>query len=324
MTPLRSRSAILWSASAVCILTLGLAWFLIAPHTPALRAAETRAAPPSTSSRPADPRSLNIISANVRFADPDDGINLWNNRRALLVATLQDHNPDIIGCQEVTPAQATYLLKELKGFSFAKDNHADLLSAPAGLMGVMNMLFYRADRFTLLATADGPLRPEAPQSVATENAYYTLAVLADRNHLFPDLIVIDTHLRHGVANAAASAQKIHTLIAAQRKTYPKAQAIVLGDMNHGRGTPVYDALLGPKDGGDPLIDTFDYTTKPAAERWGTYHAFAGKPLADLPSDLIFISPALNSTPATILRDHTPPPDNRYPTDHFLVLTTLTP
>ncbi len=96
-------------------------------------------------------------------------------------------------------------------------------------------------------------------------------------------------------------------------------------MNHSRGTPVYAALIGPNEGeeggSDPLADTFDYQQKPANERWGTYHAFTGRPTADFPSDLILVTPGLKYTPAAILRNHTPA--DRYPTDHFLVLTILT-
>ena len=44
---------------------------------------------------------------------PDDGVNVWPNRRELLVKTLLKYDADLIGCQEVSPAQGAYLIKEL-------------------------------------------------------------------------------------------------------------------------------------------------------------------------------------------------------------------
>ncbi len=61
----------------------------------------------------ADTQKLCVMTANVRFSDPGDGVNVWANRRELLVKTLLKYNADIIGCQEVTPAQGAYLIKEL-------------------------------------------------------------------------------------------------------------------------------------------------------------------------------------------------------------------
>ncbi len=200
----------LWVAGAAVVAVGALLWLLTAPRAASLDAAQPLDPPPATATRPSDPHTLRIISANVRYADPDDGPNAWPLRRAFLVATLQAQNPDLIGCQEVTPAQATFLIKELHGFAFLPNAHD---SPPAtslfstSLIGALNTLFYRTDRFDLLSTTDGPLRPDAPQPNATENAFYTLAVLADRDHIFPDLIVIDTHLRHGVPNATIGAQK---------------------------------------------------------------------------------------------------------------------
>ncbi len=69
--------------------------------------------PPSATVAIRDTNKLTVMTANVRISDPGDGVNVWANRRELLVKTLLKYDADIIGCQEVTPAQGAYLIKEL-------------------------------------------------------------------------------------------------------------------------------------------------------------------------------------------------------------------
>src|SRR5678816_4825230 len=56
---------------------------------------------------------LSAMTANVRLDMPKDGDNKWTNRRALVVKTFLKYQPDVIACQEVSPAQGAYLNKEL-------------------------------------------------------------------------------------------------------------------------------------------------------------------------------------------------------------------
>src|SRR5947209_7764076 len=107
-----------------------------------------------------DPLHLRVMTANVRISMPEDGINAWPNRRELLVKTLLKHNADVIGCQEVSPAQGAYLIKELSAWythypragvgkiEGDTGTHAsELLGAVTASFASLNTLFYRTDRF---------------------------------------------------------------------------------------------------------------------------------------------------------------------------------
>lgn len=290
------------------------------------------------------PEILRVLTANIRLPSSDDSQNTWVERRELLLRTLLAQDPDIIGMQEVGPGQTAYLLNNLKDFELVNRNekpttsNATTSSDKAGesggegnlfgmglapmddLMGTLNQLYFRKDRFHLLEAQGGPLRPGVTQVSLSENTFYTLAVLEDTKKVFPTLLVVDTHLRHGEANAVLCAKKIHEILTKMQVKYPGAQMVVMGDMNHDRTSLVYQALEGKKTA-LTLRDTFDYPTRPKTETWGTYHAFSGKPAGEWPIDLIWVSAGLANFPATIVRDKDEV-TGRFPSDHFFVKTTL--
>lgn len=41
-----------------------------------------------------------VMSYNIRYDNPEDGVNSWDNRKADLVAMLQQTHPYILGIQE--------------------------------------------------------------------------------------------------------------------------------------------------------------------------------------------------------------------------------
>ena len=49
--------------------------------------------------------TINVVSFNVRYNSPDDGINIWENRRDWVAGAMRFYEADLIGGQEVTYAQ---------------------------------------------------------------------------------------------------------------------------------------------------------------------------------------------------------------------------
>ncbi len=44
---------------------------------------------------------LKVMSYNIRYNNPDDGVNAWPNRKARVLGLIQKHQPDVMGLQEV-------------------------------------------------------------------------------------------------------------------------------------------------------------------------------------------------------------------------------
>lgn len=61
---------------------------------------------------------LNILSYNIRYNSPNDGINQWDFRKETIVNYLKKNNPDVIGMQEVLNDQLVYLTDKLSDYFF--------------------------------------------------------------------------------------------------------------------------------------------------------------------------------------------------------------
>jgi endonuclease/exonuclease/phosphatase family metal-dependent hydrolase len=59
---------------------------------------------------------LKVCSFNIRFDNPNDGFNNWENRRRNVVIFLGVEQPDIIGFQEVLLNQLEYLELRLPNY----------------------------------------------------------------------------------------------------------------------------------------------------------------------------------------------------------------
>jgi endonuclease/exonuclease/phosphatase family metal-dependent hydrolase len=268
---------------------------------------------------------VKVLTANINLLRPNEGIHSWQNRRAELVKVLDQINAGIIGMQASTPAQTAWLITHLPAYGHFPDGaaiHRNLATALAGPLSTWNQIWYHRRRFQFIAGTYGMVRPNHPQNNPTENTYFSLAVLRDRAGYFPDLIVLDVHLRHWEINAVKSAEKLHTILLTWHKRYPAAQVILLGDMNHSRSQhAIYQALLGNASN-VPLVDTFDYALHKPGQQWGTWENYTHHVYSPWPTDLIFVSPQLAHWPAQIIQYHVRPA--QYPSKHLFVLTVLQP
>jgi endonuclease/exonuclease/phosphatase family metal-dependent hydrolase len=313
----------------IIIALLGFwAWSLSASHAPA---AATAALPAPDASH------LTVITANVRISEPDDGVNIWPNRRDLLVKTLLKYNPDLVGTQEVSPAQGAYLIKELTPWfthypragvgtieGTGNSGTSQLLGEVTASFASLNTLFYRTDRFDQIDGTAGLVLPDQPQSNPAENTFFTEAILKQKSD-GKLLIVIDTHIRHQQDFAVKCALKLRQNLAATLKKYPGADILLMGDINHDRTQAPCRALVGAPnaiDGLGLLADTFDYAHMQPNQLYGNWHAFTGNPQRALPTDLIFINPgSWKVQQTTEIRDAGP--NGLWPSDHFFTMSQLT-
>ena len=70
---------------------------------------------------PADP-SINVITFNIRYNNPNDGENAWPNRKDKVASVIQFHQADIVGMQEALLGQIDdlqHLLKKLYNYTLS-------------------------------------------------------------------------------------------------------------------------------------------------------------------------------------------------------------
>lgn len=85
---------------------------------------------------------IRVISFNIRYSNPADGLYAWQNRKDDVVALLQFHQADLIGVQEALPEQFDDLATALEGFEAFGVGRED-----GQRKGEFSAIYYNASRF---------------------------------------------------------------------------------------------------------------------------------------------------------------------------------
>ena len=177
---------------------------------------------------------LKVMSYNIKYANENDGVNSWSQRKDHLAEQLQFYEPDILGVQEALYSQLTFLNKELDGYEFFGKGRDD-----GSQKGEFSAVFYKADRFELLKKGSFWLSstPEKP-SKGWDAAYpriCTYGKLKDRS-TGKEFWVFNTHFDHqGKKARKKSAHLIHKKI--REFNEDEMPVILMGDLNLEPETP---------------------------------------------------------------------------------------
>lgn len=91
-----------------------------------------------------DKNGLAVMSFNIRYNNPDDGINVWENRKEWLTKSIRFFEADLVGAQEVTYTQLQDMEDLLPKYRYVG------VGREGGNKGEFSPIFYRKDRFQLL------------------------------------------------------------------------------------------------------------------------------------------------------------------------------
>lgn len=140
------------------------------------------------------PQELAVMTLNMRYDNPEDGMNNWRFRRERIAGLIRSEAVDLLGTQEVLANQFDDLQALLPGYRAVGVGREDGARA-----GEFNAVFFRSDRFELLDSGVFWLseEPETPGSKGWDGACERLAtwtVLRDKSGR--ELLFINTHLDH--------------------------------------------------------------------------------------------------------------------------------
>lgn len=88
---------------------------------------------------------IKVISYNIRYKNPNDGINIWENRRETVATILNDQNADFVGLQEVLFLQLQDLIEALKNY-----DHIGVGREDGKTKGEYSPIFYKKEKYKLL------------------------------------------------------------------------------------------------------------------------------------------------------------------------------
>lgn len=181
---------------------------------------------------------LRVMTFNVRYPNPDDGPNYWDNRKELVVETIRQYDPDVFGMQELVDSQGVYIdeqLEEYAWFGVSRDGaHGD------EHMGV----FYKRDKLFPLETGNFWLSetPDVPGSMSWDISLPRMVTWARfRRASGEEFYLYNTHFPHRREDAVARYEAAKVIVADFRRRVPAfAKLLVMGDFNSAADSDVHE------------------------------------------------------------------------------------
>jgi endonuclease/exonuclease/phosphatase family metal-dependent hydrolase len=252
-------------------------------------------------------QTLRVMTFNVRTGMADDGLNGWDHRRDIMVRTIREQHPDVLGTQELNRFQGDYLAGKLPSYRwFGIGRRGDDGDEHMGV-------FYRTDHLRVIDSGSYWLSdtPDKPGSITWGNPLPRMVTWAvferktDRRRFY----YANTHFPYRDEDEPArtrSAEEIRARLAALPAHMP---IVMTGDFNSAPDKPDHAILTGVLNDG--------WLT--AAHRSGpekTFHDFTGVP--DQRIDWILYRGFRAISAQTLTTNEV----GRYPSDHFPVVAEL--
>jgi endonuclease/exonuclease/phosphatase family metal-dependent hydrolase len=261
---------------------------------------------------------LRVISYNIRNGNAPDGDNAWPQRRARVASLLALYQPDLIGLQEVLPAQLDDLMTQLPDFDWLGVGRDDGHHG-----GEHTLIGYRRTRLRVGQSNSFWLSPtpDVVGSIGWDACYPRIATWASLldQETETTFLHLNTHFDHRGGQARLeSARLLRRFLAAYPAPLP---VIVTGDFNCTPAAPPYQLLTaGQKVDGPPLHDAMTTSTMPHHGPTATTNCSFANPLRDK-IDYIFYYPStgIQVLRHAVLADHW---DGIYPSDHLPVLADI--
>jgi endonuclease/exonuclease/phosphatase family metal-dependent hydrolase len=256
---------------------------------------------------PLTAQTLRVMTFNVRTGIANDGPNDWDHRRDIMVDTIREQHPDLLGTQELNKFQGDYIVSKLPQYVwFGAGRRGDDGDEHMGV-------FYRTARLRVIESGNFWLSntPDKPGSITWGNPYPRMVTWA----LFEQkadgrrFYYFNTHFPYREQDEQArtkSAQEILARLQALPKNFP---IIVTGDFNSSPDKPDHALLVGTLH--DAWIDASRHSGPDK-----TFHNFTGVP--DQRIDWILYRGFRGLIAQTITTQQ----NGRYPSDHFPVIAEL--
>jgi endonuclease/exonuclease/phosphatase family metal-dependent hydrolase len=267
----------------------------------------------------ADAAAVRVMTFNIRYDNPDDGVDAWPNRRDRVAGLIRFHGADAVGVQEAEAHQLVELDARLPGFARVGVGRTDGREE-----GEFSAILYRTARLDMLASGTFWLSP-TPEVVGSKGwdaaieRVATWARFRDRA-TGCTYVHLNTHFDHmGERAREESARLVRQRLATLAAGLP---VVVTGDLNVAPTTAAYRIFTRDTIAGAfaPLADAFATTRTPHYGPTATWTAFkAIEPGQRI--DYVLVSPGVAVHAHGILSDRW---DDRFPSDHLPVLAVVEP
>ena len=207
---------------------------------------------------------INTMSFNIRYDNPEDGIQNWHHRKENIVRMINFYDLDIIGMQEVLVHQLNYLKTHLGQYQSVGRGRED-----GKEKGEFSPIFFKTSRYEELKSGTFWLS-ETPEKVskgwdAALERIATWVVLKDKNS-GKELIFMNTHFDHKVIKARVESAKL-----LKQKAIELAgnlPLILTGDFNLTPESDGIKTIIEP-DGNNTLVNSSSIAKYSYGPDWTT-------------------------------------------------------
>jgi endonuclease/exonuclease/phosphatase family metal-dependent hydrolase len=173
-------------------------------------------------------QTVQIMSYNLRYDNPNDGVNKWDERKESMLALINDYGPDIFGIQEGLHHQVEYLAENLSNYEYIGVGRDD-----GKQKGEYTALFFNRTKFSVLEESTFWLSDRSDIiSVGWDASMERICTYGLFKHKISQKMiwVFNTHFDHiGVTAREKSAELIISKI--KSLSQENAPTILMGDLN---------------------------------------------------------------------------------------------
>ena len=228
--------------------------------------------------------NYNIMTFNIRYDNPEDGLNNWKFRKKNVVNLIRFQEVDVLGLQEVLSNQLREMSGQLQEYAVIGVGRED-----GKEKGEYSPILYKKNKFTLIKSgyfwlSETPEKPSKGWDAACERiATWAQFKVKETGEKF---FVLNTHFDHIGTIAREESVKL-----IQKKTAELSQGlpqIVMGDFNAVPESSVVQGIVNPtKD--SKLFDSKKLASLVYGPDW-SFHEFGKIPFAERALiDYVFIS-----------------------------------
>ncbi|MEP3389179.1 MAG: endonuclease/exonuclease/phosphatase family protein [Reichenbachiella sp.] len=191
-------------------------------------------------------QTLDIISFNIRYDNPNDGENAWPNRKSELVELINYYHPDFVGSQEGLDHQIKYVNNHLQDYTSIGVGRED-----GRTQGEFAAIFYDSTKYQLVRQntfwlSEKPNKVSIGWDAALERicTYGLFKEKSTENLVY----VFNVHFDHvGVVARKMSAKLILEKI--DELTDENSTVVLMGDLNcHPNSAPIVQLRSALSDG----------------------------------------------------------------------------